>query len=255
MTIEYFRLGKTKFDEVRNTLSESELNDVDLLLRHTYLIQKEIHELRTQRGDSHIGYKVGCISETIQNSLGIYQPITGRLYKSECWETGVQLPLSQFDGLAIEGELAVRLNCPISTLANQNFELNEVISGVFPVIELHHYPSNELLTAPSMISQNAIHAGFVLDPQYLTNPQCPQELTIKINGDEVTEISGEILQETVDSSLQWLGGMSKFLGLPECSSAFVLCGSVADLFPLPEGGVVEVITDHGGSISCVIKEM
>ena len=226
---------------------------MELLIQRAYSIQSEIHELRTQRGDSQIGYKVGCISETIQNSLGIFQPITGRLYESECWESGVQLPLSQFDGLAIEGELAVRLNCPISTLANQNFEPKEVISGVFPVIEIHHYPPNEVLTAPSMISQNAIHAGFVLDPQYLTNQQCPQELTIKINGDEVAKVSGEILQETVISSLQWLGGTSKLLGLPECSSAFVLCGSVAELFPLPHGGIAEVVTDHGGSVACTIE--
>ena len=253
MTIEYFRLGKTKFDEVRSSLPNSKLNDVDMMLGQAYSIQAEIHELRTQRGDSHIGYKVGCISETIQNSLGIYQPITGRLYKSECWETGVQLPLSQFDGLAIEGELAVRLNCPISTLANQNFELNEVISGVFPVIELHHYPPNELVTAPMMISQNAIHAGFVLDPQYLLNPQCPQELTININGNEVAEVSGQVLHETIEASLNWLGHMSKNLDLPEILNAFVLCGSVAELFPLPHGGFVEVVTDHGGSTLCSIE--
>ena len=253
MTIEYFRLGKTKFAEVRSSLSESELNDIELLIQRAYSIQSEIHELRTQRGDTQIGYKVGCISETIQNSLGIYQPITGRLYKSECWETGVQLPLSQFDGLAIEGELAVRLNCPISTLANQNFELNEVISGVFPVIELHHYPPNELLTAPMMISQNAIHAGFAFDRQYLVNRQCPQELIIKINGEEVAEVCGEILRETVISSLHWLGSMLKNSDLPESLNAIVLCGSVAELFPLPEGGIVEVVADYGDSVSCVIK--
>ena len=253
MTIEYFRLGKTKFDEVRNSLSDSQLNDIEVLLGQAYSIQAEVHELRTQRGDTQIGYKIGCISETIQNSLGIYQPITGRLYESECWESGVQLPLNQFDGLAIEGELAVRINCPISTLANQNFELSEVISGVFPVIELHHYPPNELLTAPSMISQNAIHAGFVFDPQSQTNPQCPQKQTIKINGDEVAEVSGLILQETVVSSLRWLGRMANDLDLPENLSAIVLCGSVAELFPLPEGGIVEVFTDVGGFVFTTIE--
>ena len=252
MTIEYFRLGKTKFDEVLSSLTDSQLNDIEVLLGQAYSIQAEVHELRVQRGDTHIGYKVGCISETIQNSLGIYQPITGRLYKSECWDTGVQRPLSQFDGLAIEGELAVRLNCPISTLANQNFELNEVISGVFPVIELHHYPPKELLTAPSMISQNAIHAGIVLDRQYLANRQCPQELIIKINGEEVAEVCGKILHETVVSSLQWLGGLLNNSDLPESLNVFVLCGSVADLFPSPEGGIVEVFTDVGGYVCTTI---
>ena len=251
--IEYFRLGKTKFDEVRSSLSESELNDIELLIQRAYSIQSEIDELRTQRGDTQIGYKVGCISETIQNSLGIYQPITGRLYKSQCWETGVQLPLSQFDGLAIEGELAVRLNCPIAELANQRFGLDDVIASVFPVIELHHYSFNEPLTAPGMVSQNAIHAGFVLDRQYLANRQCPQELIVKINGEEVAEVCGKILHETVVSSLQWLGSLLKNSVLPEILDTIVLCGSVAELLPLPDGGVVEVITDVGGFVFTTIE--
>ena len=35
--------------------------------------------------------------------------------------------MSQFDGLAVEGELAVKLRCSIAELKNKNFALSDVI--------------------------------------------------------------------------------------------------------------------------------
>ena len=253
MTIEYFRLGKDKFNDFKQKHTDNPSGDAESLLVSAYSIQADLDALRKQRGDDQIGYKVGCISETIQSSLGIYQPIFGRLYAFEHWNSGITHPLSQFDGLAIEGELAVKILCPIADLADQEFTLRNVISGVFPVIELHHFSSEELLTAPDMVARNAIHAGFVSCKTLESNDQFPNELVIKINEVEVARVSGEVNYRTVTTSLRWLADTVGKSDLPDRSNQIILCGSIAPLFPLTDGGHVEVTTDNGMFVECTIE--
>lgn len=253
MTIEYFRLGKTKFNKFKQTLSNGQLQNTDLLVEGAYAIQDKVNSIRKQRGDKQIGYKVGCISETIQNSLGIYQPIFGRLYASERLDSGVTLPLSRFDGLAIEGELAVKLRYSIAELKDREFALCDVIESVFPVIELHHYPDEEPLTAPSMISQNAIHAGFVQSDKFETPEQLPNEVAIKINDVDVARVNGAINRQTISDSLIWLSNQLQAEEFSICSNLTILCGSVAPLFPIRNASHIQVNSDTGAFAEITIR--
>ncbi len=248
MTIEYFRLGKAKFNRFKQALSGGQLQNTVMLLEGAYTVQAEIDSIRKQRGDTQLGYKVGCISETIQSSIGIYQPIFGRLYASERWISGVSLPMSRFDGLAIEGELAVRLRCSIAELKIQDFALGDVIDSVFPVIELHHYPSEEPLTAAGMIAQNAIHAGFVQSENIEEPVPLPNKLTIKINDIEVACVDGAINQRTITDSLHWLSNILTTEEFSTRSDLTILCGSVAPLFPISNTSHIQVYTDTGAFI-------
>lgn len=248
MTIEYFRLGKTKYERFKHELSDSQLQNTDLLIEGAYAIQTELDSIRKQRGETQVGYKVGCISETIQNNLGIYQPIFGRLYASEHWASGTTIPMSQFDGLAIEGELAVKLRCSITELKNQEFSINDVIESVFPVIELHHYPSEEPLTAASMIAQNAIHAGFVQSEKLDSDEPFPNKLTIKINDIEVACVNGAVNHRTVSDSLHWLSNTLATEKFSTRSDLIILCGSVAPLFPVSTASHFQVYTDTGAFV-------
>jgi 2-keto-4-pentenoate hydratase len=72
-----------------------------------YELQSAVAQLRRDRGERIIGYKVGCTSPRIRAQLGINHCVTGRLYDSEQYSSGVVLPRSGFAHLAIEGELAV----------------------------------------------------------------------------------------------------------------------------------------------------
>ena len=82
---------------------------IDLTTGQAYALQTEIARLREERGEKVIGYKVGCTSRTIQDQLGIKEPIFGRLFDPECHRSGVHLPYKRYANLAIEGELAIRL--------------------------------------------------------------------------------------------------------------------------------------------------
>ena len=253
MSIEFLHISKYKFDTFSRMLTTKQSQNSDELINGAYVIQNEISQLRERRGDKQIGYKAGCNSETIQRDLGIHHPIFGRLYASECWESNTTLPLSQFDGLAIEGELAVRLSRSIVELHDQMFDSDEVIQAIFPVIELHHFAFDEPPTASDLIARNAIHAGFVCGKETQGNNHFPEQISIKINEVEVARVSGSVISQTVTSSLRWLAKALQKQGLEVASNQIILCGSVAPLFPLIQGGHVEVSTDTNINVKCAIQ--
>ena len=75
-----------------------------------YELQGEVARLRERRGETVIGFKVGCTSRPIQEQLGMDGPIFGRLFDTECHRSGVHLSYARYANLAVEGELAVRLS-------------------------------------------------------------------------------------------------------------------------------------------------
>lgn len=116
-----------------------------------YEVQRQVAALRVARGEAITGYKIGCISEAVQRQLGLQQPAFGHLFSSEIYSSGAILDASAFDGLAIEGELAGRLD-----------EVGSIAS-VFPVIELHnHVFRGAAPTSQELIANNALHAGVVM---------------------------------------------------------------------------------------------
>ncbi len=255
MSIEYLNLGKLKLDEV-NRLNQSadSLNRGDSV-ENAYAIQSDICQLRVERGDRIIGFKVGCISETIQRSLGIHHPIFGRLFASECWKSPSTLPLDQFDGLAIEGELAVKLSRPLADVKNKTAEPIDVIDAVFPVIELHNYSFAEAPAAADLIARNAIHAGFLhgeIDQKCI---RFPQYLSISIDDKEVAKVAGQDLFETVNQTIQWLSSEFHRRQIHLVKDQIILCGSVAPLIPLPHGGRVSVSTDISEDIECEVRSL
>ena len=83
---------------------------IDLTTVQAYDLQAEISQLREQRGERVIGYKVGCTSRTIQTQLGVKGPIIGRLFDTECHPSGVHISSARYANLAVEGEMAVLLS-------------------------------------------------------------------------------------------------------------------------------------------------
>ena len=224
--------------------------------QQAYAIQSEVCRLREQRGDTVVGYKVGCTSVGIQQQLGIDHPVYGRLFDSECWPSGVSLPLSQFDEPAIEGELAVRLACDLSAVDLSRTELMDAIESVFAVIELHNFVFRSgKPSAEELIANNAMHAGFV----YATNslPTLSSELStlrIEVDDDVAATVSGTELTATVVNSLSWLAKELRRVDSGLKAGQTILCGSVAVLIPVSPTCRIAVTTDRWGCVECTIEE-
>ena len=256
MSIDYINLGKELLSEFISNLSPDDREYDKLLLRKAYEIQNNISELRIEDNDSLAGFKVGCTSPTIQQSLGIQHPIFGCLFHSEIWPSGSTLSLDRFHGLAIEGELAVRLNDENPSKLKSSEQILSRIESIFPVIELHHLNFlDQPPSAPRMVACNAIHAGFVynqIDSCQLSIP--PRELIIEIDGQEIAHIGGHQLMNTVESSLYWLEQQLEIQNLRLEPKQFILCGSLGDLFSWPHGGQIKVRTDTNQSVNCNIED-
>jgi 2-keto-4-pentenoate hydratase len=221
-----------------------------------YAIQAEVCRLREQRGESVVGYKIGCTSTSIQQQLHIDHPVFGRLFDSERWPTGTSLESSQFCGLAIEGELAVRLSRDLSADELTDAEVLAAIESVFPIIELHHlvFRRSER-TAEELIANNAIHAGFVFPANSSVEFDIePATLRIDINDEPVATVSGTELTRTVVDSIRWLSRELHSHGRGLLTGQTILCGSVADLFPISSKCRIVVTTDRFGSVECTIDE-
>lgn len=215
-----------------------------------YAIQAEVARLRRERGETVIGYKVGCTSPATQRQMGIGSPIFGRLYEGERWSSGVTLPRDRFLPLAFEGELAVRLGADLPADAGGETVLASVESA-FAVIELHHFPYRERgPSAAELIASNGVHAGFVVADGAGTLDDGPASLAIEIDGREAAAVSGPELTRTVAASLAWLAGELPSRGERLRGGDTVLCGTVAPLLPAPAAREVTVTTDRFGSVRC-----
>ena len=250
-------------------LAERQLSDSDAVQAGTlfaepqqftkeqaYAIQAEVCRLREQRGETVIGYKVGCTSPGIQQQLGIEHPVFGRLLESGSWLSGETLSRSRFDQLAIEGELAVQLATGLSTTDTSEAAIRAAVETVFPVIELHHFVfRGNQPSAVELIANNAIHAGFVRppDPAGSLANGCGM-LRIEMNGIEMARVTGEESLATVIDSLEWLVQELANHGIDLEAGQVVLCGSVADLFPMREVGQVTVSTERAGTVACKITD-
>lgn len=216
-----------------------------------YAIQAEVCRLREQRGESVVGYKIGCTSSIIQQQLGVNHPVFGRLFSTEHYQSGVELSTNQFAGLTIEGELAVRLSENVPSGCLDRDRLLRCVSGVFPAIELHnHVLRAENLAASELIANNALHAGFVVP---CPEPSLPSSddlsLRIALNGKTTAEATSFGWQDAVAKSMADLSDLLASHGLSLQANHWVLTGSLAELIPIPAGTRVEVSTLNHGSVT------
>ena len=203
-----------------------------LTIAEAYALQFEVARLREARGETIIGYKVGCVSRTVQAQLGISQPVFGHIFETELHKSGATLDPTHDEGLALEGEFAVR--------------------GVtmFPVIELHNYVVRRPpLTAEELIANNALHAGVVMPFDAQTQATVQHEpIAVVLNNQIVgTANAGDPL-----ASIAKLRHHLYDFGRDLLPDHIVLTGSPLPLYRVKNGDSFEVRSGHLGSAKLTV---
>jgi 2-keto-4-pentenoate hydratase len=217
---------------------------VDLTIPQSYELQNEIARLREERGEKIIGYKIGCTSKSIQEQLGVAEPIFGRIFDTGCFRSGVRLIHERYANLAVEAELAVRVSRDLPGVSLSDDEILEAVAAVFPVIELHHYVLRS--SRPScleLIANNGMHAGFVLADEEVGYPGLPQSaggLSIRINGTVVGAAAQPWTMGSSVKSLRWLAARLADFGLRLERGQTILTGSPMKLYPVTPGSKIVV---------------
>jgi 2-keto-4-pentenoate hydratase len=223
-----------------------------------YRLQMAVTRLREQRGERVAGYKVGCISQTLQAQLGIGSPVFGRVFATETQGSGVVLDSGRFDGLAMEGEFAVRIARDIPDVDWLQSHPDEAISSGFAVIELHNYVfRNAPHNAQELIGNNALHAGVVLPPSepLLSDPSVLLDSSIQVSRDGATlgTASGRALPEGPFGSVVRLAEHLAKFGQFLQRGQIVLTGSPLPLYPVSAGERIEVSSDRSDTVVCLIR--
>lgn len=228
---------------------------VELSVSQAYEVQAAVTQLRCDRGDRVIGYKVGCTSPTIRAQLGIDHSISGSLFGSERHGSANRLSRTRFANLAIEGELAIELSREPVTEDFRPGEMPLCVSAVFPVIELHnHVIRGDRPTAGELIANNAIHAGFCAGERVSRKDVGKKQsgdaasLSIFVDDQLIAECSGRILVQTVERSVHWLFRQSRERGERLLPGQIILTGSVPPLIPIEHDCTVRVDAAEFGSV-------
>jgi 2-keto-4-pentenoate hydratase len=222
---------------------------IELTVAEAYAVQFEVARLREERGEGVAGYKIGCISPVMQAQLGLDQPVFGHVFDTDLHLSGATLDSADYDGLAIEGEFAVRVGEDLRTIASE-----------FAVIELHNYVIRRApLTAQELIANNAIHAGVVLPRDEGHILRCPAELldesiAVYRNGKNLGTATGRALPDgplgSVARLVQHLEAHGKIIH----PGQIVLTGSPLPLYPVEPGDRFEVRCEHLAEVMAVISE-
>lgn len=225
-----------------------------------YELQSAVAQLRCNRGERIIGYKVGCTSPRIRAQLGIDHCVTGRLYDSEQHSSGAALLRNGFANLAIEGELAVELSHEPNENDFSGADIPACVARVFPVIELHNLVMRgEQPSAGELIANNAIHAGFVAGAGVRPNDICDNgardsfALSIFANDRILVECDGPALLNTLNSSLRWLMDVLRDRVDRLTAGQIVLTGSIPSLIPVAEDCRIRVDAPPLGSVEAEFR--
>ena len=216
-----------------------------LTLEEAYRVQSEVAALRSP-AERVVGYKVGCTGPGTRAQFGLDGPIRGLLFDSEMHPSGSELSYGRYADLAIEGELAVRLD-------------GDGRAGrLLPVIELHNYVfRGQPPTLSELVANNGIHAGVVLAPPTAEVPWRGDEsvtgrLTVEINGTCVEEGPMDGVPGGPGGSLRWLAQHLADHGLSLRPGQLVLTGTPLGLIRVRPGDLVRVTAEGLGAVEATV---
>ena len=217
-----------------------------LSIREAYEVQDAVVGLRSSEGESVIGFKVGCTGPGTTKLFGMTGPIRGTLFAKEIHEDSVELNANDFCNLAVEAEMALKIDA------------GGKILSVFPIIELHNF----IFRAPhkslsELVANNGLNRGIVLSEK--TWEQQPDfydkklRLSLEVNGSEID--SGELwpMEGGPTSSLHWLKNHLADHDLKILPGNIILGGTALGLHKVQPGDHIDVKVDGKKAVNCLIN--
>lgn len=215
----------------------------ELSLEESYQVQDFVVRARMKKGDSCVGYKIGCTSQAIRNQFNLREPICGRLLSNQIHRAGSPLRWDDYSHLAVEPEFVFRFAHDLSDRIRDERQLEDAIEAVGVGIELHHYKFLfGQATIQELIASNGIHAGLVVGPFFEVGSgidwnEC--RVTLSIDGQLQAEGSGQAIMGGPLRSVAWLANRLLDQGSYLRRGDWVIPGSPVELISVQRGERVE----------------
>ncbi len=217
-------------------------------------LQAAVADLREQRGEQLVGYKIGAINPANQRSTGLSHPVWARLWSTEQHVNGAKLSKRDFANIAIEGEFAVTLGRDINPDSVTIDTFSKSIDRIFPVIELHNLMMRgEPPRGHELIANNAIHAGVVRgvgSPAPATS--LSTDLVVLFDGEVVDSWPSLSWPRDILRAVVWMVGKLAADGRRIRKGETLLTGAFGPALPLGEKTHVEVVSSAFGYVEATI---
>ena len=218
-------------------------------------IQSNVANLRENRGEKIIGYKIGCISKDTQKKMGFTQPACGFLWKSELQPNGVELNKKNYTNPAMEAEFGVILNRDIKPELSAFDYILESIEGIYPLIEIHNLVFHgEEPYGAELLANNAIHAGVVLGSETkLPSDKTETDLKLIYDQEVIDTWTNKIWPNDMLSKVDWLIKEQAKTNNYLKKGDLILTGAYGFPVPINEKKIIKVTSSAFGDVNAVFN--
>lgn len=196
-----------------------------------YQAQFRLHEMQSASGRGPLGgRKIALASKVQQELCGVDHPIAGGIFAGEIRQSPAMLDYSEFHGLGVEFELAVKMAETVDIAGPFTPEaLREKVESIHPAFEMitDRDADYEKLDGLTMIADNAWSGGIVLGPEIRNWRDLDVNETIgelRVNDDE--PVKARLGDADPFGSLAWIGQVLADGGRRLRAGHVVITGSV-----------------------------
>ena len=228
---------------------------ISISIEDALRIQHAVTNLRKQRGEEVIGYKIGCISKDTQFKMGLTKPAWGRLWKNELYSDGITLERSNYSNPAMEAEFGIILNRDLKPeLVNLDYILDS-IETIHPIIEIHNlvFNGNPPFGA-ELLANNAIHAGVIIgDPTKGNVNSKVTDLKLIFDKQIIDIWSNKKWPNDMLSEIEWLVKEQDKIGNILKKGNLILTGAYGLPIPINDKKFIEVTSSLFGNVSALFQ--
>ncbi|MDP6636573.1 MAG: hypothetical protein QGG42_16870 [Phycisphaerae bacterium] len=202
-------------------------------IEDAYAVQDLVADMRVQRGEQVVGFKVGCTSEAIRLQFGLSEPISGRLFNPHVRKEGAEVDWRNYVNCAIEPEMVLTIGADLCGMNLSDDQLIDAIQSVSPGIELHNF--RFWFTPPTsqeLICSGGIHAGLIVGEAEVSPKQLSFEhelFSVRKDSQLVTEAPASEIMGGPIHSLRWLVNSLTNRGSRLEKGSLVIPGSPVEL--------------------------
>lgn len=248
-------------NEIANEIQSHQKNGLELdkittrysklTLENAYEIQKINSEADLQAGNQFIGWKMGLTSLAKQQSVGVNQPIYGRLLKSMKM-TSKELSLEGLIHPRLEPEFAFIINKRLEGANVSEEDVWEATESIMPAVEIIDSRYRDFsFNLIDVVADNASSAKFLISEQTFTPSQFQWEkikVKMKLNDKLVQEgIGSDVMGHPVRSVVE-LVKMLHTSGLCVEPGMIVLTGGITEAIHVTSGDLIEVEFEQLGTM-------
>ena len=128
-----------------------------------------VNKLLAEHGGQPIGYKIACTSELAQKALGVTAPFFGTLLSATTFANGAGIRGANHLVRCVEAEFGFEMARDVPGGPTYTAEsIKDFIGAAIPAIEIvdHRYENWQVVGAPSLLADNAIHGIWVTGEPY-----------------------------------------------------------------------------------------